>query len=1494
MAAPGAGASTFEAPCQWALLSDFLHHDVQVKTLLTPSVSTASGPFGGSFFQATLSETRPSGDQRALGLIAFVLDALAAEPVQRVLRGPGASFKSRRWHGPFVSSVHRAWHRVAEAGALWDSAPPVDAAAMGRTATKVELVEQQVRALAVIGPDSAPFASADLNLAKDIEVGRLSLPTVPPLFDPSPFLDDRMRSIYLSPSSHAWSIDEASQPPPRVQFRCPGKQQKLDFLAALDASRRLILFPEGLYDSRTACGLFAIPKGLAEDRLIVDARPSNLCVPTDVRWLSTMGSAAALLRIELDEDQQLYLSGDDIKDFYHQFCVTPDRASHYRLVGTFSPADLSHLGCFEPALWKHKHIVVGLRCMAMGDCNAVSVAQAAHVGLILQSGAVEWQQLLTHRGAIPRSPTVLGLVIDDVIVIEKGLRSPGFIPAASHSMRISRALHAAYAKACLPRHEKKAFFAQTSASFWGADVLGELGVARPAWTRLIPLVGLTTAVLELPVVTVSLLETLAGSWVAVLSFRRRCLCLLEHIYILQRGRQGRDVVRSTPALRAELFKLCVLAPLFRTDLRSQTSGLLVASDASSLLGAFVTTSVSQQLARELLRHVPAKGLWNKLLSPACAILRQHDQLDPTSELPGETFRTHPLWTLVARALHFRPFAVFKRRARDHINVKELDSYLAAEEALGPFSWESARTLSLVDSQVTLGGLLKGRSSSFSLNSRLRSSVPGLLFFNLHPHYAYIASEDNPGDDPTRCRPVRQPAIGEPLWLREAELGNFEPLDEFLSAIGRHPVQVQGLDELKVSFDDRDGSLGVASFGPAVPLGLRSPSEPVAPSSDLASRELPAASVRFLMSLTRRQFLWPRGLQPPVSRRFVAPGYLCLYSGSRAVAKAAVAAGFAWSLTFDWQHGPGQNLLDSTLQAQLLDAIELGTFAAVGLSPSCPTLSLSACPAYRSLEFPEGLPGLSPSQASRVAQGNSHVAFVVRVVRKVLGLGFPFLLDNPDRSWLWKQPDLQLAWADRDRSGFWVYDHCTYGAAWQKRTKVLTNTRLAGTQRLCEGGHDHRRLRGRAFGSSSDWTRVAETPPGGACVDLAMALADAAAAASRTVSSCVRDPSKRLGEADVPGPAKPRPGRTGSLLDVDLVDRQTTLLRARVWDAFVGWLRERLAERSVVALFACPPLLALVLRDYADELYQIGAPLGSYRQLLGYSQRRLPLLRPPLKPAWEMVTRWEEMQPVLHRTPMPEVLLKAMVGIALSLKWHRWAAVTMATFYAINRPGELLQTRRRHVLTPRDLMEAQHGWMYFRIKKPKSRRRAARIQHSKLSDPAALRFLTEFYDTLGRDELLYPGSAGVYRRRWDKILAILSVPSKLKITPSSLRAGGAIAAFQHGCSVSDLLWRMRLRSLATLEFYLQEMSAFSILPKLDSRTRRRILAASALYDGTAGTWLQPYRPALLACACCLLGYDFTKHLHLTYTTNSSSTGQLMVSQSACPVVHTDEPELDPAE
>ena len=145
-----------------------------------------------------------------------------------------------------------------------------------------------------------------------------------------------------------------------------------------------------------------------------------------------------------------------------------------------------------------------------------------------------------------------------------------------------------------------------------------------------------------------------------------------------------------------------------------------------------------------------------------------------------------------------------------------------------------------------------------------------------------------------------------------------------------------------------------------------------------------------------------------------------------------------------------------------------------------------------------------------------------------------------------------------------------------------------------------------------------------------------------------------------------------------------------------------------------------------------------------------------------------------------------------------------------------------------LLDEAHPWVYIKIEKPKSRRRGARIQHVKLNEPAAVRFLEKTWANLPPDELVYPGSPNMFRRRWDEILAILGLPRSLGLTPASLRPGGAISAFQKGVAVNDLLWRMRLQSLATLEFYLQEMSAVSILPSLDADTRRNILSSASLH------------------------------------------------------------------
>ena len=323
----------------------------------------------------------------------------------------------------------------------------------------------------------------------------------------------------------------------------------------------------------------------------------------------------------------------------------------------------------------------------------------------------------------------------------------------------------------------------------------------------------------------------------------------------------------------------------------------------------------------------------------------------------------------------------------------------------------------------------------------------------------------------------------------------------------------------------------------------------------------------------------------------------------------------WAATFDWKHGSGQDLLDPSLQELLISAAEAHCFCAAGLAPTCASFSAAITPPVRTSQHPSGIPLLSPAMALKVSQGNAHCSFVVRFVRVLLKLGVPFWLENPDCSWLWRQPEFLALLEDFPHRAFWKYDCCRFGSPWRKRTRVLTTTELAGSTTLCNGGHEHLILRGRSRRHKMSWTAVAESYPPGVCRTLAAA------------GACVRDQKKRLGEADRPGPPRRRPARAGSLFDIELVERTAIRVRMDIWDTFKAWLREELSESAVLALFSCAPLLALVLRDYADVLYKTGASLGSYRQLLAHSQRLMPILKPHLRPAWDMVSRWEEVEPV---------------------------------------------------------------------------------------------------------------------------------------------------------------------------------------------------------------------------------------------------------------------------
>ena len=72
------------------------------------------------------------------------------------------------------------------------------------------------------------------------------------------------------------------------------------------------------------------------------------------------------------------------------------------------------------------------------------------------------------------------------------------------------------------------------------------------------------------------------------------------------------------------------------------------------------------------------------------------------------------------------------------------------------------------------------------------------------------------------------------------------------------------------------------------------------------------------------------------------------------------------------------------------------------------------------------------------------------------------------------------------------------------------------------------------------------------------------------------------------------------------------------------------------------------------------------------QKELPLVKPYLSSSWSLVSQWELAEPVQHRTPMPEPLLRAAVCIALGWGWPTFAATLMAGFYGICRIGEVLR------------------------------------------------------------------------------------------------------------------------------------------------------------------------------------------------------------------------------
>ena len=323
-----------------------------------------------------------------------------------------------------------------------------------------------------------------------------------------------------------------------------------------------------------------------------------------------------------------------------------------------------------------------------------------------------------------------------------------------------------------------------------------------------------------------------------------------------------------------------------------------------------------------------------------------------------------------------------------------------------------------------------------------------------------------------------------------------------------------------------------------------------------------------------------------------------------------------------------------------------------------------------------------------------------------------------------------------------------------------------------------------------------------------------------VAGCAKLSALRAGEAKNPGPRRAAPPRPqGGLEDVQLLEPVTVALRNKLWKVFVDWFAANMgAEDPSEWAFRSPQAFGAVMVAYGHALYDAGSSLHYYRQLLAHVQKLHVQVKPFLSEAWEVATKWQAVEPVEHRPPIPESLVLAMVSLAWLWRWKRWAAITLYTFSAISRVGE--------VLTPSDILFEQEV-IYLQVSRPKTRNRGPKVQYSSADWKPCVQLVSVVWDTLLPDEPLFPGSPAAFRFRWDALLRHLNVSASFQLTPASLRSGGAVAAHRRQVSINDLMWKMRITHQKTLTHYLQEVAASSILPQLAANVRSNIMLLKEL-------------------------------------------------------------------
>ena len=352
----------------------------------------------------------------------------------------------------------------------------------------------------------------------------------------------------------------------------------------------------------------------------------------------------------------------------------------------------------------------------------------------MQEGVFVAEESLTD-GPFPQGKLIIDLTVDDLICIAEVEDSVVDVAEGEDFDRMAKA-DALYLREGFPIPEKKVVRGSADGvEVWGGYVEGRAGrvSVRPEKRMTLAALGLIGLSLG---ASGEALQSLIGSFGYVLAFRRECLALLDVLYVFSRKVAPRIRRAVGGAAGDELFAMSLLMPVVEADLRLEISTLVGATDASSLAGGACFAHVEAEVADKLYEMAEDRGAHVRLdWGPEEPPIRLRDERGAAAEVAGD--------------LSWEVCLEFDFRHPSHINLLELHVVVAYVRWLSVRGIRNKRVLILCDSQVVVGAVSKGRSSSRRVNFLLRKLLGLCLQFHIRLELIWVPTFANPGDCPSR-------------------------------------------------------------------------------------------------------------------------------------------------------------------------------------------------------------------------------------------------------------------------------------------------------------------------------------------------------------------------------------------------------------------------------------------------------------------------------------------------------------------------------------------------------------------------------------------------------------------------------------------------------------------------------------------------------------------------------------------------------------------------